>query len=255
MDLDGGGVLLFAVLGLVFGSLASALSHRLPKGEPVVADRSRCPHCHTALSARDLVPVLSWLLAGGRCRHCGQAVSWRYPALELAMAGLFVLCWWQADGDALLAALLAFTAFGLVVIVVADLEAGIIPDVMLLTLLPVALAWRWKSGGDWIDGAAGAGLGLGLTWAVRSVFRALRRNEGLGFGDVKFCGLAGLYLGLAAFGWFLAASGIVGLVFGLAWRMSGRGAVFPLGPALCAALLAGLLWPALFAGDWTGVKG
>jgi prepilin signal peptidase PulO-like enzyme (type II secretory pathway) len=248
MDLSGWpGAVLLGVLGLVFGSLASALSHRLPRGEAILLDRSRCPNCRTPLTARDLLPVVSWLATSGRCRHCRHPVSWRYPFIELITAGLFVACWWRGDGDLVLAGLLAFTAFGLVVIVVADLEAGIIPDAMLLVLVPAALAWRWHSGADWSDAAAGAAAGLGLTWAARAGFKAWRGHHGLGLGDVKFSAVAGLYLGLAAFGWFLALAGVLGLVFGVLWRLSGRDAAFPLGPALCVALLAALFEPGLVA--------
>lgn len=234
---------LFALAGLAFGSFASALSYRLPRGMDVVSDRSRCPRCQAVLAARDLLPLLSWILAGGRCRHCRAPISWRYPAIELATAALFAAAWWRGQGDLATASLLAVTMFGLVVIVVADLEGGIIPDLALLGLLPVAGLWRWHGGGDWLDGAIGAALGLGLSWTARWAFRRWRGRDGLGLGDVKFLGLAGLYLGVTGLGPLLALSGVLGLAVGLIWRLAGRGAAFPLGPALCAALGLGLFWP------------
>jgi prepilin signal peptidase PulO-like enzyme (type II secretory pathway) len=240
--------LVFAVLGLVFGSFATALCHRLPRGLPIVNDRSRCPHCRTTLGAVDLLPVFSWLLSRGRCRHCGEPISWRYPVIEAVMAALFLLAWWRSEGDLIVAALLALTALGLVVIVVVDLEEGIIPDAVLLGLLPLAVAWRWRVDADWLDAGLGAALGFLLTLAVRIGFRAWRRKEGLGLGDVKFLGVAGIYVGLSGLGGFLLLSGLLGLVLGLGWRWSGRGAVFPFGPALCAALLLGVFDPSLLWG-------
>jgi leader peptidase (prepilin peptidase)/N-methyltransferase len=234
-------VLVSVLLGLVFGSLASALSYRLPRGLPVGADRSRCPTCRTALTPRDLVPLLSWTISRGKCRHCGTSVSWRYPAIEIVTALVFVGAWMASGGDVARAALLALTGFALVVIAVSDFEQRIIPDAMLLFLLPVALAWRSVTGGDWIDCGSGALFGVAVSLALRWAFRRWRGRDALGLGDVKFLGLAGVYLGLLEYGRFLVIAGCGGVILGLAWHALGRGRVFPFGPALCMALAAGLL--------------
>lgn len=237
-------VALWAVLGAVFGSFATAASWRLPRGMPIAAGRSACQACGTTLGWRDLFPVLSWLAAGGRCRHCGAPVGWRYPATEAATAALFVLCWLAAP-DLPRAALLAATALGLVIATVTDLETGIIPDKVLLALIPVAVAWRWLTDGDLLDMALGAAVGFGLGLAVRSGFRLVRGRHGLGLGDVKFLGIAGLYLGAAGLAPFLVIGGLLGVALGALWRWRGGGAQFPFGPALAAALLALLLRPEL----------
>lgn len=212
------------------------LSYRLPRRLPLVADRSRCPACRRALSAGELVPVLSWVLAGGRCRQCRAPVSWRYPVIELAMAAVFLAAWWRAGENPVMAAMLAATGFALVVIVVTDLEAGIIPDPVLIGMLPLAAVWRWVDGWDGGDGVEGAALALLLTWVARAGFQLWRGRPGLGMGDVKLAGVAGLYLGMSGVGPFLVTAGGLGLGLGLYWRMSGRGAKFPLGPALAVAL-------------------
>ena len=240
------GGILFGVLGLVAGSFATAASHRLPLNQPIAADRSRCPHCGHTLGARDLVPVFSWVASRGRCRHCGAPIAIRYPAIELLTTALFVGAWWAAAEDAMAAGLLALTALGLVVIAVADLEARIIPDVVLVALLPVAIAWRWDQGGDWVDGIAGALLGSGLLYGLRAAFKAVRGVDGLGLGDVKFVGLAGFYVGATGLAPFLLLGGLFGIGFGLLWRAIGRGAVFPFGPALCVALGTMLAAPGWF---------
>ncbi len=238
----------FVLLGLVFGSLATALSHRLPQGLPIGKDRSRCPKCAAVLGVADLVPVFSWLAAGGRCRHCGQAVSWRYPLIEILVALLFAAAWWRGGGDLWASMLLALTGFGLMVITVADLEAGIIPDVMLLFLVPVALAWRWQGDGDWADAISGAVAAAAASFAVRWAFRRWRGKDGLGLGDVKFLGVAGLYLGVSGLGAYLLLAGLLGLLLGTGWRLAGRGPMFPFGPALCGSLLVGLYCPNVFRG-------
>ena len=242
------GGLVYAVLGLVAGSFASAASHRLPRGLPIGADRSRCPSCDHTLQAIDLVPVASWLALRGRCRYCGTAISPRYPIIESLTAAIFVGAWWIAGDDNLAAALLALTGLGLVIIAVADLENRIIPDFVLLALLPVAIAWRWHSGGDWVDGIAGAILGAGLLYGLRAAFKALRGIDALGLGDVKFLAIAGLYIGLIGLAPFLLIAGVIGIVLGLGWRRAGLGAVFPFGPALCLALGLILAEPGWFDG-------
>ena len=163
------------------------------------------------------------------------------------MAGLFLAAWWHADGDFVAASLMALTGFGLMVIVVADLEARIIPDAMLIVLVPVAVAWRWWNGGDWADGIIGTLVAVLLVGGVRWAFHARRGFHGLGLGDVKFVGVAGIYVGLTGLSMFLALSGVLGIVFGVVWRLSGRGRAFPFGPGLCASLLLGVFWPGLFS--------
>ncbi len=244
------GATLYAIVGLVCGSFATAASYRLPRELPIAMDRSRCPACGEALGPLDLVPVFSWLAARGRCRHCRVRVPIRYPLIELATAGLFLLAWWRGGNDPLTAGLLALTLLGLVIIVVADLEARIIPDKVQVAMVPLALLWRWHAGGDWLDGAAGAVFGLGLTYGLRAAFMALRGISALGLGDVKFVGLAGLYAGFTGLPSVLVLGGLIGIAFGVGWRLRGHGAAFPFGPALCAALAAILMMPETWARFW-----
>jgi prepilin signal peptidase PulO-like enzyme (type II secretory pathway) len=244
---SGAGLGLAALFGLVFGSLAGALSYRLPRGLPIGMDRSRCPNCQAVLGLPDLLPILSWLFFRGHCRHCGGAVSWRYPVIEAATALLFVASFCQAGGDPLAAAPLALICFALVVIIVADFEEQIIPDAMLLLLLPLALYWRWTVDGDWLDAALGCVTGGAASYGLRWAFLRWRGKDGLGLGDVKFLGVAGLIVGLSGLGGYLMTSGLTGIALGLIWRFAGRGPIFPFGPALCLALLFAVFFPGSFA--------
>lgn len=243
---DGGAVLAAGVFaqGLIFGSFASAMSWRIPRGQALVNDRSRCPACGHVLGPPDLVPLLSWLVLRGRCRHCRAAISWRYPLIELITALLFTAVW--ALGLPLAQTLLLDAlALGVVILTVTDLEDYMIPDVVLLALLPVAVAWRWLGDGDWLDaglGCAAAGL-LGALLHYGSAW--LRGEPGLGFGDVKLLALAGILLGLSGLTSFLLIAGMAGVALGLLWRLAGLGPVFPFGPALAGAMLAQVMVPAL----------
>ena len=82
--------LAFAAFGLVIGSFLTVVIHRVPRRQSIVAPRSACPSCHTQITARDNVPVFSYLLLRGRCRHCGTRISAEYPAVEALTAALFV---------------------------------------------------------------------------------------------------------------------------------------------------------------------
>jgi len=109
------------VFGLIIGSFLGAFTYRMPRGISVAHGRSECPSCGTSLTARDLVPVLSWLLHGGKCRHCGAAVSPRYPLIESATAiGFFVSA--SLAGSALAAGLAASAVTVLVITTVIWLE-------------------------------------------------------------------------------------------------------------------------------------
>ena len=213
---------------------------------PIAVDRSRCPRCDHPLAAVDLIPVISWIIARGRCRYCGAAVSVRYPLIEVLTAALFVGAWAVGGDDDLTAALLALTALGLIIIAIADFEARIIPDKVLLALLPVAIAWRWHGGGDWIDGIAGSALGSAVLYGLRAGFKAFRGQDALGLGDVKFLVIAGFYVGATGLAPLFLIGGLVGIAIGLGWRLTGRGAAFPFGPALCLALAAMLVAPGWF---------
>ena len=237
------GVAVAALLGLIFGSFVTLASHRLPRGEPILTGRSRCPSCRAALGPRDLVPLLSWLALRRRCRQCGAAVSPRYALIEVLLAGLFAALYLHS-GATLTGLLLAGLAVGLVTLSVTDLEAGIIPDKVLLALAPLGLAYQYVTG-DVTLGLAGGALAGGVAYAIRYAFKRLRGRDALGLGDVKYFAVAGLWLGPFGLPAFMVVSGVAGIAFALLWRRFGGGREFPFGPALALGLLLCLLFPEL----------
>jgi prepilin signal peptidase PulO-like enzyme (type II secretory pathway) len=241
---DGLALPMMAALGLIFGSFAGAASWRLPR-QITLFSRSACPHCSGLLAPRDLVPVLSWLWQKGRCRRCGKPISSRYAAIELLTALLFVLSWRASDGDQALAVVLAGVSTLSMIIIAADLEERIIPNAALWPLLALGLIWHWLLGDGYLDGIITGLLLLGLTAALQWGYRHLRGFDGIGGGDVKFLGVAGFFLGLSGAAGFLVEAGVLGIAFGLIWRMAGKGAAFPFAPALVVVFLGGLMWPPL----------
>ncbi|MDI3280493.1 MAG: prepilin peptidase [Bacillota bacterium] len=243
-EIGGAGVLAAAAVGLVTGSFLNLCADRLPRGESLLWPRSHCEGCGRSLGVWDLLPVLSFVLSRGRCRYCGRALPWRYPAVEAATALLFALLALKY-GLAPAGAHLALFAALLVLIFVLDLEGGYIPD--LLTLPGMALG---VGGGGAValltSGAAGVlpavkGALLGLLAGGGSLFcLRLASRGGVGWGDVKLLGMIGAFLGwpgalLVLFGAALAGSlvGLAGIAAGrLRWRDP-----LPFGPFLSTAAL------------------
>jgi leader peptidase (prepilin peptidase)/N-methyltransferase len=244
-----------AVLGLIVGSYLNVVIYRLPRGISTVLPRSRCPGCGAAIRAFDNVPVVSYLLLGGRCRACGARISWRYPLIEGATAALFLASFlrfgfsFEAPAAALFCALM-------LVLAMIDVDHMILPDaltwpavavgLLLQPFLPWARLWE----GPWgaLAGAAlGALLGAGILLAVWLGWYLIRHEEGMGLGDVKMLAAIGAFLGwqgVLVSLFFAALSGaLVGLAL-MAWGRLGAKAKLPFGAFLA---LGGLV--ALFAGE------
>jgi len=217
--------------GMLLGSFAGGVAHRVPRGESFVTGRSHCDRCGVQIAAYDNIPVVSWLLLRGRCRSCGESIPARYPLSELAMAALFaatvaVL----GTGDlAELALGLVFCA-ALVTVTLSDLDRRVIPNsVLLAAAAPSALPGRLLA-------AAGAG---GFLLAAALVYPG-----GMGMGDVKLAAVMGLYLGSAVVPAMMAAL-LAGAVVGIA-IMARHGAgerkrTIPFGPFLALGGVVGLL--------------
>ena len=244
-------ILLAALLGAVIGSFITLATYRLPLGQPIGMTRSRCPNCSTLLRVPDLVPMLSWALARGRCRHCHTSVSIRYPLTELACAagaGLLVAQYglqWET------LALMGLW-WCVVAIFVTDLEHYIILDEVQLLIGLFGLLYVWAAGLGWLSAAIGAISGLAIGLVLKYGFLAVRHKDGLGMGDVKFLAVAGIWLADAAnFVPFLFYAGLLGIVSGIGWRMLGQGERFPFGPALALALMLCVVFPPAADGFWS----
>jgi leader peptidase (prepilin peptidase)/N-methyltransferase len=242
-------IVLIALLGASFGSYVTMASYRLPRGIDTVRKRSHCPACHATLGWRDLLPLFSWLAYRGRCSHCGVKIPVRYPLIELAQAGLFLLIYFLY-GLNITAFLLMALSVVLMILVVADLEHYLLPDKAQFWLLPLGILWSWHLGREWTEIASALAIGAGIGCFLYFGYSRLRGKEMLGFGDVKFLALAGLYLNMQDFPPFFLLAGLLGIATALVWRIAGKGAVFPFGPALICALLLKLLYPEIYDGFW-----
>jgi len=240
---------LVALAGLCFGSFITLASYRLPLEEDIVRKPSRCPKCGTSLRFIDLWPVLSWLLNKGRCRYCTAEISARYPLIELATAALFLLVY-GFFGITAQSVILMLLVVLLLVMIIADLEHYIIPDQVHLALLPLGIVYHYVMVSDPEPLAAGLVSGGLIGLALHYGYRHLRKKEGLGFGDVKFFAVAGLWLGFKPIVPFLFIAGLLGVVTGLGWRVLRRGEIFPFGPALAVALFICVAFPEVSKAFW-----
>jgi leader peptidase (prepilin peptidase) / N-methyltransferase len=236
-------VFAFGLAGLLIGSFLNVVAWRLPRGESLMHPGSACPACRTPIKPYDNVPVVSWLVLRGRCRHCGVRISGRYPAVEFTTAALYVAVALGRDG-ALDIALGLLLVTALVPIALIDLDRRIIPNAI---TLPAAVAAVVAAGAidlHFVPEQLIAGLAAGGFFLLA----ALLYPRGMGMGDVKLAGVLGLYLGRAvAPAIFIALiSGVLvgALVIVRKGAKEGRRTAVPFGPFLA---LGGVV--ALFAGD------
>lgn len=230
---------LAAPFGLLIGSFLNVVAYRLPRGESLVKPRSRCTSCGEEVRPYDNVPVLSWLVLRGRCRHCGEGISARYPAVELVTAIVFAAVVVVRGLDANLALELPFAAM-LIAVANIDLEHRIVPNKI---LLPMAV---WGVGAtalvrpDFLPAA----LIAGAVAFTALLLAALAYPAGMGMGDVKLAGVMGIYLGAAVapalFAAFLAGS-LVGVAMLARHGAAARKKGVPFAPFMALGGLLGLL--------------
>jgi leader peptidase (prepilin peptidase)/N-methyltransferase len=239
------------VLGLLIGSFLNVVVWRVPRGESIVSPPSHCPRCDKPISPRDNVPVVSWLLLRGKCRHCGEPISARYPLVELLTGAVFGGLAARLGADW---ALPAFLYLGAVCVALAliDLDHQRLPNALTLPSYVVgpvllgAAALLSHDGGAFVR----AVIGMALLYAVYFLL-VLAYPAGMGFGDVKLAGVLGLYLGWLGWstwfvGWLLGF--FLGGFFGVAvllLRRGGRKTKVPYGPFMVAGALL-----AIWVGPW-----
>lgn len=232
--------------GLAIGSFLTVVVHRVPAGESVVAPRSRCPSCGTQITARDNVPVISWLLLRGRCRSCGARIPARYPLIELGTAVLFGLA--AARFENVWLAILAALFLGLLLALsLIDLEHRILPNRIVYPSLIGFPAYVL------VARVAGAPVGLVdaligfLAYGGAMLLIAVVSPKGMGMGDVKLSALIGLVVGAVDLPSVAVAAGLAVLLGGIgavaALAMGkGRKSAVPFGPFLAAGAALAVFW-------------
>ncbi len=190
-------------LGAIVGSFLNVCIARLPESKSLVWPGSRCPKCEGEIRWYDNIPVVSFVLLMGRCRRCGERISWQYPAVELATAVLFVVLLRQFPNVAAFAIYMVFTS-AMIVVTVIDLKHFIIPDEISLPgiVLGLALSFvpdKWAAGllvsESFLDSLIGCVLGGGMLYLAALFSLFFLKKEGMGMGDVKLLAMVGAFLG------------------------------------------------------------
>jgi len=255
------------LFGIAIGSFLNVVIWRWPRRESIVFPVSHCPQCQAAIRWYDNLPLLSWLLLGGKCRHCGGRISLRYPLVEL-ISGLFLAAYLYKYGiyrDELVI-LGRFESFGkwtvigiipgvvwyfftaaLLVITFIDLDHKLIPDAITLPGIPLGLAVNaflfsrtWHEG--LVQGGLGVLLGGGVLLSIAVVHHWLTKVEGMGGGDPKLMAMIGAFFGPAGVLFTMLASSFVGALIGILVIYLGgkdRRLEIPFGPFIS---LGAILW-------------
>jgi leader peptidase (prepilin peptidase)/N-methyltransferase len=203
---------------------------------------SACPKCHKEIKAYDNIPVVSWLLLGGRCRNCREPINPRYAVVELIVATLFLACYWRFGPSlgTLKYCVFSFLTTGLIFI---DAEHKLLPDVLTLPGLVAGLVFSWfipvddllaeilpayfqrARGLNWhwlslSDAVLGAIVGSAFIFGVGFVYLHARGVEGMGLGDVKLMAMVGAFLGVKLTVFTIFSASLLGTVFGLSLMLS-----------------------------------
>ena len=261
------------VLGTVVGSFLNVCIYRMPRDESIVAPPSHCPACGERLRPLDLIPLVSFLALGRKCRYCGEPIAWRYFMVESITGLAFVAAWltsqevWSAGAPAvaMLAAKLIFAALFIAIFFI-DLDHMIIPDELVFVGIGVGVAldvaglllWHkplaivhvpWTA---WVlsvpRSIVGIIVGALFFLFVEGFSQLIFRKEGMGGGDLKLGAAIGALLGpgpaLLSFGLAVAAGAVVGVAL-IVTRVRGRQEYIPFGPFMVVAAFAVMLFPAL----------
>ena len=248
------------VLGVCVGSFLNVVIYRLPRGMRLDKPGSHCTVCDYYLRWYDNVPVLSYLLLGGKCRKCRAPISPRYTVVEIVNMLLWLLSvhlfWDQSIAFAVIAAL---TSSILVCTFFIDLEHMIVPDsfVVILGALGVAATFLDPSYG-WVSHLIGAAVGFGIFYGVFAFFYYLLKKDGLGGGDIKLALVMGLLLGwerLLLSMIIASVSAAVILSVLSAMRREGRDKEYPFAPFLCVGFAVAMFFGTVIINAYLGLLG
>lgn len=221
------------IVGLVFGSFYNVVGLRVPKKESIVRPPSHCTSCDKRLTGIELIPVISYLMQGGKCRNCKVRISPVYLITEFVTGALFAFAYFQLGFTWELAVALLFISL-LVIINVSDIAYMLIPDKILLFFLPLLIVGRLLSPLEpWWDMLVGAAVGFGILLLI-----AILSKGGMGGGDIKLFFLIGLVLGTLNTLLTLFIAAVIGMIVGiivLTARGQGRKTPIPFGPSIAVA--------------------
>ena len=263
MELDTGLVVLLAlILGLLVGSFLNVVIYRVPEGlnrnwklqakqmldlplEQGEGERfnilmppSHCPSCKAAIKPWQNIPILSYVLLKGQCKHCHTAISLRYPLVELLTGLVFAVCAWKFGATWTALAAMVFSAY-LIAMIFIDADTQLLPDQLTLPLMWGGIVFHLAAyllQADWgitnlVDSLLGAIVGYMSLWSIFQLFKLVTGKEGMGYGDFKLLAALGAWLGISVLPIIIIMSAVVGLIFALIMKVA-KNQPMPFGPYL-----------------------
>jgi len=245
--------LIVSLFGLIVGSFLNVCIYRIPRGLSIIIPSSRCPSCNTPIKPWDNIPIVSYILLGGKCRFCKAKISFRYPLVELLNAIMYALILWRFDFGWHTVIYFVFSS-SLIVITFIDLDFQIIPDKITLSGIPIGFLvgsfllpdpFARSSLLGMKESLIGMVTGFGLFYLVALIGSAIFKKEALGGGDVKMMAMVGALMGwktvlLTTFLGSLTGS-IVGVLL-MVLKGKDRKAQLPFGPFLALGTIITLFY-------------
>lgn len=237
------------VFGCCLGSFFNVVIYRLPNDQSIVKPASHCPACNVPIAWYDNIPLLSFGMLRGKCRHCGAGIALRYPLVE-GLSGVLIWLLLRAYGWGPAFLVYAVLTSLLIVISFIDLDTFLIPDVLSLPGLVVGFTTSFFTPAlGWVDSLVGILLGGGVFYLVAWGYQTLRHQEGLGGGDIKLLAMIGSFTGWPGVVFTVLVGSLVGTAVGVAvmWKTrQGMTARIPFGPFLAMGAVAYLFWGETF---------
>lgn len=267
-----------AIFGLLVGSFLNVVIHRLPimmqrESDNYVASetqqelphtdkynlivpRSACPQCGHQISAFENIPVISYLMIGGKCKQCKTPISARYPIVESITSLLTALIIWHFGSSIVGLSAVIFTWL-LIAMTFIDIDTQLLPDDLTLSLLWCGLLVNMAGGFVSLESAVlGAVFGYLSLWSVYWIFKLVTGKEGMGYGDFKLLAALGAWMGWSMLPLIILLSSLVGAVVGIsmiAFGKMNKNKPIPFGPYLAGAGLIALVWGQAISTQYLGL--
>jgi len=227
-------------LGAIIGSFLNVCIVRLPRGESLIRPASHCPQCNAPIKFYDNIPLVSYIILRGKCRHCNKRISLQYPVVE-ALTGLMTVALFMKYGPTVQFLLLLLFSSALLIITFIDLAHQIIPDAISIPGIPCGLgASLLIPTVSWQESLLGILVGGGLLLFIAFGYKWITGRDGMGGGDIKLLAMMGAWLGWKAIPFIILASSLIGLLVGGGSGLllkKGLRAKIPFGPFLAIASL------------------